>query len=243
MASIDVLAVGAHPDDVEIGCGGAVILAVRAGLQVVVADLTIGEMGSRGSAEERERERQVAATRLGIDVRPCLHFPDTTVGSERSHLATVVALLRELRPRVVLAPFAEDRHPDHVATAQLVREACFVAGLAKGGEGDPHRPVGLFHYMLNHPFTPSFVIDITSSWSQKMDAVLAYASQFGPSPTRGPPPGGMLGLIEARSTVLGAMIGVERGEAFWCPGPVPLNSLPGIGGITTTEGRRYHNFL
>lgn len=242
MDAVDLLAVGAHPDDVELGCGGVIVLAAQAGLRVAVADLTIGEMGTRGTPQDRDRERLAAAEILGLCARPCLHLPDSAVGTDPGHRDRVVELIRDLRPRVVLAPFVEDRHPDHAAAGRLVRDACFVAGLAKVGDGPPHRPAALYHYMLHHPFSPSFVVDVSSAWSRKLDAVMAYTSQFGPPPdgatsadARTGASTGLLRVADARATLHGAMIGAERGEAFTGTGPVPLRMLPGIGGGGASE--------
>lgn len=253
MDAVDLLAVGAHPDDVELGCGGVIVLAAQAGLRVAVADLTIGEMGTRGTPEDRDQERLAAAEILGLCARPCLHLPDSAVGTDPGHRDRVVELIRDLRPRVVLAPFVEDRHPDHAAAGRLVRDACFVAGLAKVGDGPPHRPAALYHYMLHHPFRPSFVVDVSSTWSRKMEAVMAYTSQFGPPPdvatstaTATAPSTGLLRVFDARDTLHGAMIGAERGEAFTSAGPVPLRMVPGIGdGDGDGDGRQpvYRSFL
>jgi len=243
---VDILAIGAHPDDVEIGCAGVLALASDAGLRVVVADLTRGELGTLGSPEVRDQERRAAAEVLGIWSRPCLNLPDTRVGRDEGHVDAVVAMVRELRPRVVLAPHTDDRHPDHAAAGRLAREACFFAGLVKVGTGAPHRPHHLFHYMLHNPFAPSFVVDVTATWSRKVEAVEAYVSQFGPSPA--PRPDALdprfVDLVEARARLHGAMIGVERGEAYFSAGPVPLVTLPGL--VTAAGGQAapgYNMFL
>jgi bacillithiol biosynthesis deacetylase BshB1 len=228
--AVDLLAVGAHPDDVEIGCGGALLMAVDGGMRVAVADLTDGEAATRGTAEARMKERRLAGELLGLAVRERLGLPDGSLGTSPDHRTAVVGLIRRLRPRIVLAPHTEDRHPDHGSAGRLTREASFLAGVAKLGEGGRHRPARLYHYMLHHPFTPSFVLDVTRVWDRKMEAVRAYESQFGeaegPATEIGGP--GFLDFVEARAAVHGAMIGARRGEPFHQPGPVALSSLPGL---------------
>jgi N-acetylglucosamine malate deacetylase 1 len=225
-----VLAVGAHPDDVEIGCGGALLVAVDRGLRAGVVDLTEGEAATRGSSEVRMKERGLAGELLGLAVREQLGLPDGSLGASPDHRPAVVEAIRRLRPRVVLAPYPEDRHPDHAVAGRITREACFLAGVAKIGEGHRHRPARLYHYMLHHPFSPSFVLDVSAVWDRKMQAVQAYESQFGPGdepPTEigGP---GFVEYLEARAAVHGAMIGARRGEPFHQPGPVAVTSLPGM---------------
>jgi bacillithiol biosynthesis deacetylase BshB1 len=227
---VDVLAIGAHPDDVEIGCGGALLIAVDRGMRVAVADLTDGEAATRGSPEVRMKERRLAGELLGVTVRDRLGLPDGSLGTAPDHRLAVVDAIRRHRPRVVIAPYPEDRHPDHAAAGRLTREACFLSGVARIGGGDRHRPARLYHYMLHHPFTPSFVLDVSGVWDRKMEAVRSYESQFGPGeapPTEigGP---GFLDYLEARAAVHGAMIGARRGEPFHQPGPVAVISLPGL---------------
>jgi bacillithiol biosynthesis deacetylase BshB1 len=227
---VDLLAVGAHPDDVEMGCGGVLLRAAAEGRRTGIVDLTDGEASTRGTPEIRAQERDRATELLGVATRQGLGLVDGTVGTERDHRLTLVKAIRDHRPRVVVAPYPEDRHPDHSAAGLLAREACFLAGVGRIGEGEPHRPARLYHYMTHHPFTPSFVVDVSSVWDRKMSAVRAYQSQFGgdggPATQIGGP--GFLELLDARAAVHGAMIGVDRGEPFYHPGPVALASLPGM---------------
>jgi bacillithiol biosynthesis deacetylase BshB1 len=227
---VDVLAIGAHPDDVEVGCGGALILASDAGLHVAVADLTSGEAASRGTRREREGERTRAAEILGVTTRSSLGLPDGGVGTDTAHRRAVIRLIRELGPRVVLAPYEHDRHPDHAAAGRLAREASFLAGLARIGEGPPHRPAHVYHYMVHYPFPASFVVDVSRVWARKWDAILAHRSQFGSDEgsRAAMDPDRYLEVVGAWATLHGAMIGVERGEAFHYPGPLPLVTLPGL---------------
>jgi bacillithiol biosynthesis deacetylase BshB1 len=241
---LDVLAIAAHPDDAEVGCGGTMILASDAGLRVGVADLTLGERATRGTPGQRRDERERATDLMGLTVRLSLELPDTAVGTDPTHRDAVIRLLREQRPVVVLAPYPEDRHPDHAAAGRLVREAAFLSGVEKVGAGEPHRPARLYHYMVHHPFAPSFVIDISAVWGRKLEAMRAYESQFGTLADRPTQlaAGAFLEVAEARATFHGAMIGAERGEPFSCPGPVPLRFLPGFHDLGPGGPSRYRMF-
>lgn len=241
---VDVLAIGAHPDDVEIGCGGALLLSVDAGRSVVVADLTAGEMSTRGSVQERDGERQRAAELLGVRERVSLGLPDTRVGTDPSHRDAIAALIRRFRPRLVLAPFASDRHPDHEATGRLAREACFLAGVAKAGMGEPHRPARFYGYMIHHPFEPTFVVDVTRVWDRRTEVVAAYRSQFGPGsgPSTELSGGNFIDRLRDRAGYFGSMIGTERGEPFICQGPLAVSGLPDFK-TSTTGSLLYRKFL
>jgi N-acetylglucosamine malate deacetylase 1 len=227
---VDVLAVGAHPDDAEMGCGGALLVAAGRGSRTGVVDLTDGEASTRGNLEGRARERDRATEILGLTARERVGLPDGSVGTVADHRLALVRAIRNLRPRVVLAPYPEDRHPDHAAAGRLAREACFFAGVRRIGEGEPHRVGHLYHYMAHQPFTPSFVVDVSGVWDRKMEAVRAYASQFGdadhPATEIGGP--GFLEILEARASVHGAMIGVAHGEPFHALGPVAVSMVPGL---------------
>jgi N-acetylglucosamine malate deacetylase 1 len=245
MDAVDVLAVAAHPDDAEVGCGGVLIQAAAAGLRTAVADLTAGERGTRGAPGERSRERDVATEAMGLAARLDLGLPDGGLGTNPAHRNAVIRAVRDLRPAILLAPYPEDRHPDHAAAGRLARDASFIAGVAKIGHGPAHRPARLYHYMVHHPFTPSFVVDVTGVWERKMEAVRAYESQFGAG-EREPPTslagGDFLSMIEARARFHGAMIGAERGEAFHVSGPVPLRFLPGVHDTGLPGGTDYRMF-
>ena len=228
---LDILAFSPHPDDAELGCGGSLILAANQGLRVAVADLSAGEMSSRGTPEQRRREKEQAADLLGLRNRLLVGLPDSEIGTDPAHRLPIIQLIRETRPRLVLAPYGQDRHPDHTAAGKLVQEACFLAGVSKIGTGRPHRPERVYYYMIHHPFTPSFVVDISTVWDQKMAAVTAYQSQFQPDgsgfETAISRPD-FLRLFTTRAVWFGAMIGAAYGEAFYLPGPVPAHELPGL---------------
>jgi N-acetylglucosamine malate deacetylase 1 len=225
----DILAFGAHPDDVELGCGGSLIQAADRGLRVAVADLSTGEMSTRGTQEGRQREKTEAAALMGLVDRLSLGLPDAHLGSDYSHRLPIVEAIRKLKPRIVLAPFPEDKHPDHAAAGQLVRDASYLAGVAKYGTSAPHRPSQVYHYMMHRPFEPSFVVDITDVWERKMSAIKAYESQFqagtaGAQTAISQP--GFLKMVEARAIWYGSMIGAAYGEPFYMNGPLPLSGLP-----------------
>ena len=228
--SLDILAIAAHPDDAELGCGGSLLLATRKGLSVAITDLSAGEMSSRGIVASRQAEANSAARILGLEERRNLGLPDTKIGENSTRsLSALVQLIRETRPHIVLAPYWEDRHPDHEVTGRLVKEACFFAGVAKVGDGEPYRPARLFFYMLSYPFTPAFVLDISNVWERKLEAIKAYRTQFESSEngirTAISEPG-FLKLMEARAIWFGSMIGVAYGEPYYMPGPVPMAELP-----------------
>lgn len=234
-APVDVLALAAHPDDAEAGCGGALLLAADAGARTAIADLTAGEASTHGTPQERAVERDRASGLLGLAHRVTLDLPDTALGTDPSHRVAVVTLLRELRPRVLLAPYPSDRHPDHAAAGRLAREACFLAGVqrfgADGDPADPHVPQRLYHYMLHEPFAPTFVVDVAAVWERRTAALEAYASQFGrPAGDRGTAIAGraFLDMLDARAIAHGALVGAARGEAFHCPGPLRVGALPGL---------------
>lgn len=243
---IDVLAIAAHPDDVEVGCGGTLIVCADQGLRVAVVELTRGERSTLGDFESREAERARAAELLSLSDRRCLDLPDTAVGTQPAHRDAVVAVLRELRPRILLAPDLDDRHPDHAAAGRLAREASFLAGVRSVGAGAPHRPERIYHYVMHHPMEPTFVLDVTEVWDRRMAAMMAYESQFGRPRTEqateiaGPD---FLGLMEARAGFYGAMVGVARGEPFRSVGPLHAAGLPGLEAPRPEGPRGYRSFL
>jgi len=241
MTQVDVLAFAAHPDDAELGCGATLALAAESGLRVAVADLTAGEMATNGTTSERLRERDEASSALGLCDRVCLGLPDGRLGEAARDRMIVLDAIRRFRPQVVIAPQTlADRHPDHSAAGRLVQEACFLAGVAKMGTPTPphrpqalppHRPRAVHHYSVHSPYTPTFVVDVTSTWQRKMRAVRAYQSQFGPTAPAGSTALAdprFLEVVEAKGSYFGAMIGAERGEPFSSMGPLAMTSVPGL---------------
>jgi len=176
---IDVVAFGAHPDDVELGCGGTLFKLKKMGYRTAIIDLTEGEMGSRGSVEQRYKEATEAAQILQVDLRKNLQIPDGHIEVSVQNREKIMREVRHLKPDLVFAPYPDDRHPDHVYAGNLVTEGCFYAGLQKMlPDLEPHRPYRIIYYMAKYEFTPSFVIDITEEFEAKFKALQAYQSQF-----------------------------------------------------------------
>jgi bacillithiol biosynthesis deacetylase BshB1 len=181
MSSVDVLAIFAHRDDAELNAGGTLAKLARQGRSTGILDLTQGEMGTRGSAATRAAEAAASAKVLGVAMRENLELPDAGITNTPETRAAVASVIRRLKPRVVLAPARHGRHPDHHVTAQLVRDACFVAGLAKVvPEHPPHRPLKLLHALSFREDNekPTFVVDISDEFETKLAAIKCYASQF-----------------------------------------------------------------
>jgi N-acetylglucosamine malate deacetylase 1 len=246
---LDALFFGAHPDDVELVAGGLAALLAAHGHRVGIADLTRGEQGTRGSVAERAAEAAAAARELGVAWRESLGLPDLGLDRhDRDQQAAVVACLREHRPRLVVAPDADDAHPDHVEASHLVARACYLAGLARFAPGAAgpvgtaaavrHRPSRLLFALYRSAARPHLVVDVSPVWERRMAAVRAHGSQL--DPARGPATyltaPGFLEEIEGRARALGALIGTRYGEGFRMRGPVPvadaraLLSGPGEGG-------------
>jgi bacillithiol biosynthesis deacetylase BshB1 len=225
---LDALFIGAHPDDVELTAGGLAALLAVHGHRVGIADLTRGEQGTRGDVAERAAEAAAAARELGAAWRESLGLPDLGLDRhDRAQQAAVVACLREHRPRLVVAPDADDAHPDHVEAAHLVARACYLAGLARfaaGPAGVRHRPGRLLFALYRSAARPHLVVDVSAVWERRMAAVRAHASQLdaprGPATYLTAP--GFLGEIEGRARALGALIGAQYGEGFRMRGPVAV---------------------
>ena len=177
--SIDILAIAAHRDDVEQTCGGTLLRMASRGLRTSILDLTQGEAGTRGSAEDRAREAVDAAQLLGVSWRQALDLPDGAIENSLGNRLKIVRVLRLLRPRVVILPYWQARHPDHAITATLGYEACFLSGLAKVDTGSaPHRPFKIVYASLYADVRPSFIVDIAPFMEQRHLALMAYRSQY-----------------------------------------------------------------
>jgi len=224
----DILVFAPHPDDAEIGAGGTMARQARLGYRVVVCDLTRGEMASNGTTEERESEAAEAARLLGLAARENLGLPDRGLDPTPEKVRAVAEAVRRWRPSVVLAPVAEDRHPDHASAGRLIREGIFNAGLARFDcAGEPHRVGAVARYFVNHAGEPDFVVDISNVWELKRAALQAYSSQFRPEGRRSTPLNqGYLEWVELRDRWCGSLAGVERGEGFrWDRRPL-VDDLP-----------------
>jgi bacillithiol biosynthesis deacetylase BshB1 len=175
----DVLAIAAHRDDVEQTCGGTLLRMAARGLRTAILDLTRGEAGTRGTAEDRAREAAEAARLLGVGRREALDFPDGAIENTLENRKKIMQVVREVRPRVVILPYWQARHPDHAIVAALGYEACFLSGLAKIETGHaPHRPFKIVYASLYADVRPSFIVDITSFIEQRHAALMAYKSQY-----------------------------------------------------------------
>jgi bacillithiol biosynthesis deacetylase BshB1 len=218
---IDLLAIAAHRDDVELTCGGSLLVAAGKGRTTGILDLTQGEAGSRGSADLRADEANRAAAILGVSVRENLGLPDAGIVNTPDTRETLARAIRRLKPRVVIAPSLKGRHPDHIAAAQLVRDACFVAGLAKVAPEVPkHRPHKVIHAVTyRQDFErPTFVVDISDVFDQKLEAIRCYASQFdnvtqaGEVYPNGEP---LYDVVRHYAAYYGALIRSRYGEPFF----------------------------
>jgi len=237
MKRLDVLAIGAHPDDVELSCAGTLIKLVKQGRSVGILDLTEGELGTRGSREIRIKEAEKAAEIMGIQPRLNLHLKDGDIKPDQENIIKLMEVIRTYSPDLLLFPYSVDRHPDHEHAHRLCTEAWFYSGLAKimtavGGQPqEPHRPRKYLNYMQWHEFTPSIIVNITDEFPEKMMAIQAYASQFHnpdsvePQTLLSDPE--FFAFLETRASYYGSKIGTKYGEPFWTP------SIPGIDDLYT----------
>lgn len=228
---VGALAIGPHPDDVEIACGGTLLMLQQAGIHCAIVDVTRGEMGSRGTAGDRDREAAAATVLLGLAARINLGLSDTNVRDDDHSTRLLVAQIRQLRPRVLLAPVALDVHPDHVATAGLAARAFFLAGLRNFASetGAAFRPRLLLRYPGNQPITPTLCVDISSVAAAKAAVVRCYQSQLGAGPKGHFVQGrDLLERSQARDHFWGSTIGVAAAEGFCCEGPLPITDLRSI---------------
>ena len=221
MTTVILLAIAAHRDDVELSCGGTLIKAAKLGQRTGILDLTQGEMGTRGSAELRKAEADAAAGLLGVSVRETLGLPDAGIENTPATREALARVIRRLAPRVVIAPALEGRHPDHRVTAQLVRDACFVAGLAKVAPDVPkHRPYKILHTLAYRQdfLRPSFVVDVSDEFETKMAAVRCYASQFDGAIQAGevyPTGEPLYDVVTHYGAYYGSLIRTRYGEPFY----------------------------
>jgi N-acetylglucosamine malate deacetylase 1 len=222
---LDLLAIAAHPDDVELTCGGTLLKMAHRGYRTGILDLTAGEMGTRGTPETRAKEATKAAKFLSVKWRGTLGVPDSDVQPSRQHKLRLAAVIRQLRPKTVILPYWEARHPDHYHASTLGYEACFLAGLKQLPiEGEAHRPFKILYSISYADVRPTFVVDITSQYEQRRKAILAFGSQFRPKKgeSAGAPKKQQVFLaidrLEDQMNLLarhyGELIGVKYGEPF-----------------------------
>jgi bacillithiol biosynthesis deacetylase BshB1 len=232
---LDILAFGAHPDDVELGCAGTILKEIALGKTVGIVDLTRGELGTRGSADLRDQEAAAAAQILGVSVRENLHFKDGFFVNDEAHQLEVIKMIRKYQPEIVLCNAIEDRHIDHAKGSQLVSDACFLSGLMKietkldGQSQQAWRPKLVYHYIQWKDIKPDFVVDITGFTDKKVDSILAYRSQFyDPNSNEPESPITSKNFLESlnyRSRDLGRLVGVDHAEGFTIERYLAVNSL------------------
>ena len=216
--SLDVLAIAAHPDDVEQTCGGTLIRMAEMGYRTGALDLTAGDMGTRGSPEERVAESEAAAQHLLLGWRGNLHFPDARLENNIAGRMTLAQQVRELQPRVVILPYWQARHPDHYRAAEMGYESCFLAGLKRLDEyTEPHRPFKIVYSSIYADVKPSFITDISAQFERRMAALLSYKSQYGATGEGSdlfPQEAEIRERLGAIARFYGNQIGVKYGEPF-----------------------------
>ncbi|MCK5557127.1 MAG: bacillithiol biosynthesis deacetylase BshB1 [Candidatus Hydrogenedentes bacterium] len=225
---VDILAFGPHPDDVELFSGGTLHRMNAVGHTTAIVDLTRGELGTRGTVSGRKNESRAATRILGAEVRENLGMPDGNIENSHENRMKIITVLRKYRPTIVLAPPAVARHPDHASASELIRDACYLAGLRKVDTGQERFAPRKILYYYEHMFSsvPDMVVDITESFSEKMSAIRAYKSQFYRPKQRGPQTylsrKEYLEEVEARARFFGSLIGVKYGEPFNVGTPMPV---------------------
>jgi bacillithiol biosynthesis deacetylase BshB1 len=238
MQKLDILAFGAHPDDVELGCGGTILAAVAEGKKVGIIDLTKGELGTRGTVDIRLMEAQAASKVLGVTVRENVGMADGFFKNDQDHQLVIIECIRRFQPTIVLCNAPEDRHPDHGRAAALVADACFLSGLTKiqsshNGEAQTAwRPANVFHYIQSRSLTPNFVVDISAHMDKKMESILAHSSQFFDPNSKEPDTfisgNSFLEFVKGRAKELGQQIGVDFAEGFISNKIIGVKSFDGI---------------
>lgn len=237
---LDVLAIGVHPDDVELGCSGVLLNEAKNGKKTGIIDLTQGELGTRGSIETRFAEAAVAAKILGVSIRENLKMRDGFFLNDEEHQLTLIKALRTYQPEIVLANILDDRHPDHGRAGHLIADACFLAGLAKiettdenGKRQERWRPKMVLHYMQDWYHEPDLLVDISDVFDQRMESIKAYTTQFGAIDDKDGPQTyistpDFLESIIARARMLGKRIGVKYAEGFISEKKIGIKSLDAL---------------
>lgn len=232
---LDALVFSAHPDDAELSMGGTIALLAKNNLKVGLIDLTKGELGTRGTAETRQREAFNAALVLKVALRENLEIQDGNIQINKENIQKVIMTIRKYRPRIIFAPYKNDRHPDHIDASNLVKRAFFYSGLTKIRTFDKEvpqqsfRPEKLFYFMQTYPFEPSFIVDISETFDTKMRAIECYETQFH-NPKISEPETFIsrpefLNYIRSRAEYYGFQIHKKYGEAFFCEEKIELNLL------------------
>lgn len=232
---LDILAIGVHPDDVELACSGTLMKHLALGKKIGIVDLTRGEMGTRGSAQLRDEEAARAAMVMGISIRENLNMPDCFFKIDKKNKVTVASIIRKYRPDIVLCNAINDRHPDHGRAAQLVSEACFLSGLIKlktelyGAAQQAWRPNAVYHFIQDNWIEPQVVVDISGFMDKKMEAIKAYSSQFynpeSNEPVTAISTPEFMEFVQSRALQFGRLIKTKYGEGFTIERPIGVNNL------------------
>lgn len=232
---LDVLVFASHPDDAELSMGGTIAKLTGAGFKVGIIDLSKGELGTRGSINTRKEEAEKASEILNLSVRENLGLKDGSLKFNNEYLLIIISRIRKYRPKYIFAPYFNDRHPDHIGTSQLVKEAFFFSGLPKIVTDDndkiqtPFRPKKLFYFMQMYEFKPTFIVDISSTFETKMKSILAFDTQFHNPKSIEPETyisqPNFLKYLQARAQVYGFKIGKDYGEPFFCEEEIELDII------------------
>ena len=232
---VDILAIGVHPDDVELSCSGTLLKHKDQGKKIAILDLTSGELGTRGNPTLRREEALKAASILGVDERIILDLPDGFITDDRPSLLKIIEVIRYFRPQIVLTNAISDRHPDHGKASKITSDACFLSGLMKiqtfrnNIEQKPWRPSAIYHYIQDRRHEADLIIDITPYFKTKMESIMAYNSQFydplSVEPTTPISSPDFLAYIEAHARIEGRKIGVTFGEGFTIERVIGINSF------------------
>ncbi|QLE02914.1 bacillithiol biosynthesis deacetylase BshB1 [Galbibacter sp. BG1] len=235
---LDILAFGSHPDDVELGCGATLAKEIKLGKTIGIVDLTRGELGTRGSAELRDKEAAEAAKILGAEVRENLRFADGFLVNDKEHQLEVIKMIRKYKPEIVLCNAVEDRHIDHGKGSKLVSDACFLSGLIKietaidGKSQEAWRPKYVYHYIQWKNIEPDFVVNVSGFLDIKMKAIKAYGSQFFDPKSKEPETPitskNFFDSLDYRARDLGRLIGVDHAEGFTAERLLGVNELDNL---------------
>ncbi|RYZ53655.1 MAG: bacillithiol biosynthesis deacetylase BshB1 [Chitinophagaceae bacterium] len=236
---LDILAIGSHPDDVELGCSGTLINEVRRGKKVGIVDLTQGELGTRGTIETRYQEAAAAAKVIGLSVRENLKMRDGFFRNDEEHQKQLIQVIRKYKPEIVIGNILEDRHPDHGRAGWLIYDACFLSGLRQiktldenGQEQEKWRPKMLLQYIQDRFFEPDIILDVTDVWEQRTEAIKAYGTQFLPDASSDPQTyissPDFMEALTARARLLGKRIGVKYAEGFLSKKSIGLKNLDAL---------------
>jgi N-acetylglucosamine malate deacetylase 1 len=233
---LDILAIGAHPDDVELCASGTLLKHISKGYKVGILDLSRGELGTRGNAELRMQEAAKAAKILGLSIRETLDMADGFFQNDKDHQLQIIKIIRKYRPEVILGNAVSDRHPDHGRAGKLIADSCFYSGLIKieteldGKPQKPWRPVAVYHYIQDYYIIPDLVVDISAFYEKRVETIMAYASQFHTGREPGEPETPIsspqfLEFLRGRTLSFGRLIGSEYGEGFTVSRAVGVEDL------------------